>query len=71
MPDICLFSSTQIVEVLATLHQSSSQKIDNAFLMLRFWRDCINKEMKLSKIMSCHIPYLQHHRQHVFRAEMR
>lgn len=29
----------------------------------------INKEMKLSKIMSYHLPYLQHHRQHVFRRE--
>ena len=31
----------------------------------------INKEMKLSKIMSYHLPYLQHHREHVFQAEMR
>jgi hypothetical protein len=31
----------------------------------------IDKKMKLSKIMSYHLPYLQHHREHVFRAEIR
>lgn len=68
MPDTCPFSSPQIAEALATLQQSPSKKIDNGFLMLHFWRDCIKTEIKLSK---SYLPYLQHHRQHVFRAEMR